>query len=128
MVEPAIYPAGGSEPVLGTIGDINFTQHWVLTPTGPHPIRGAIWTVQDMSYWQEGISTVGVVLCILLIWLCFLGLLFLLMKERKLRGYVQVTVQGRGFHHQTLVPVMGVDTVMRVNQMVNYARSLSVTA
>lgn len=125
MGAPAFYSTGEPEPILGTIGDISFTQHWVITPTGPHPINGSVWTVQDMSFWQESISTVGVILCIIFIWLCLLGLLFLLMKDRKLGGYIQVTVQGKGFHHQALIPARRVDTFMRVNQLVNYARSLS---
>ncbi|CAA0127414.1 Uncharacterised protein [Mycolicibacterium vanbaalenii] len=125
MGDPAIYGTGEFEPILATIGDISVSQHWVITPTGPHPIRGSVWTVTDMSQWQEGISAVGVVLCILFIWVCLLGLLFLLMKDRKLTGYIQVTVQGKGFHHQTLVPVRGPDTFAQVHQSVNYARSLS---
>lgn len=81
-----------------------------------------------MSSLQESISAIGVILCIVFIWLCLLGLLFLLMKDQKLTGYVQVTVQGSGFYHQTFVPVRGPDTFIKVNQMVNYARSLSVVA
>jgi len=50
------------------------------------------------------------------------------MKDRRLSGYIQVTVQGKGFHHQTLVPVRGPETFMQVNQTVNYARSLSALA
>ncbi|MCG7581648.1 hypothetical protein [Mycolicibacterium sp. OfavD-34-C] len=107
---------------------MSFSQHWVITPTGPHPINGSVWTVQDMSSLQESISAIGVILCIVFIWLCLLGLLFLLMKDQKLTGYVQVTVQGSGFYHQTFVPVRGPDTFIKVNQMVNYARSLSVVA
>lgn len=126
MVEPAIFGTGEPEPLLATIGDISVSQHWVITPSGPHPISGSVWNVQDMSFWQESISTTGVVLCVIFVWFCLLGLLFLLMKDRKLTGYIQVTVQGKGFHHQTFVPVRGPDTFVWVNQMVNYTRSLSV--
>jgi hypothetical protein len=76
----------------------------VITPNGSYPIRGSVWTVTDMSYYQESISTAGIVLAILFVWFCLLGLLFLLMKERRMVGYVQVTVQGNGFHNSTMIP------------------------
>ena len=91
-------------------------------------MAGSVWTVQDNSYMQQNVSVAGVILCIIFVWFCLLGLLFLLMKDQKLGGYVQITVQGKGFHHQTFVPVYGPDTFMEVNRTVNYARSLSAQA
>lgn len=91
-------------------------------------MRGTAWTVTDMSHYQESISTVGVVLCILFVWFCLLGLLFLLMKDRRLVGYTQVTVQGNGFYHSTLVPAGGSQSLMWVTQQVNYARALAAAA
>lgn len=38
---------------------------------------------------------------------------------------VQVTVQGAGFYHSTLIPVPGPHTIVCGNQQVNYARSLA---
>ncbi|BBY90328.1 hypothetical protein [Mycolicibacterium tokaiense] len=128
MGESAQYAPGQHEPALVTIGDITISEHWVITPSGPHPIRGTVWTVTDMSQWHEGISTVGVILCIIFFVFCLLGLLFLLLKDQKLSGFVQVTVQGSGFYHQTLVPVRGTHTFMLVNQSVNLARSLAARA
>lgn len=119
------YGVGQPDAPLVTIGDITISEHWVVTPSGPRPIRGTIWTVTDMSAWTESISAVGVVLCIIFIWFCLLGLLFLLMKDRRLSGFVQVTVQGNGFYHQTLVPVRGLNTFAQVNQSVNFARALA---
>jgi hypothetical protein len=122
------YQDGQPEQWLATIGDIAISQHWVLTPTGTHPIRGSVWTVTDMSHYQEGVSTTGVILAIIFVWFCLLGLLFLLMKERKLTGYTQVTVQGSGFYHSTLIPAGGPQPLMVVTQQVNYARSLAAAA
>src|SRR5262249_3224061 len=98
MSEPAGDSGGQPEPQLATIGDISISQHWVVTPSGSHPIRGSVWTVTDMSRYEETISTTGLVLAIVFVWFCLLGLLFLLMKERRIGGYVQITVQGNGFH------------------------------
>ena len=122
------YRGGEPEQWLATIGDISISQHWVMTPTGPHPIRGSVWTVTDMSYWQESVSAAGIVLAILFIWFCLLGLLFLLMKDRRMVGHIQVTVQGSGFHHSTMIPASGPQSLIWVHQRVNYARALAAAA
>jgi hypothetical protein len=122
------YQGGVPEQWLATIGDITFSPHWVLTPTGTHPLRGSVWTVTDRSHVQESVSAGGVILCLLFVWFCLLGLLFLLLKDRRLVGYFEVTVQGSGFYHSTLVPVQGPQTLMWVNQQVNYARALAAAA
>ena len=41
--------------------------------------------------------------------------------------YVQVTVQGSGIQHSTLIPA-NQQTAWHVNQMVNYARTLTASA
>jgi hypothetical protein len=84
-----------------------------------------VWTVTDSSHYQERIHPAGIVLAILFIWLCFLSLLFLLMKQRTLSGFVQVTVQGSGVYHSTLTPA---GTLPMVTQQVNYARALAAAA
>lgn len=122
------YPTGLPEPPLAAIGDITISQDWIHTPAGTHPIRGSVWTVTDMTYQHESISTTGVVLALIFFWFCLLGLLFLLMKERRVGGYVQVTVQGPGFHHATMIPATGPQSVFTAQQMVNYARSLAAAA
>ncbi|HEY2500061.1 MAG TPA: hypothetical protein VGI68_01205 [Mycobacterium sp.] len=45
----------------------------------------------------------------------------MLLKERGLVGCTQVTVQGSGFYHSTLIPA-GLEGII---QQVNYARSLA---
>jgi hypothetical protein len=126
--ELSYYQGGSPEQWLGTIGDISFSQHWVATPAGTHPIKGTVWTVTDMSHYSESISAVGVVLCIIFVWFCLLGLLFLLMKDRRYTGYVQVTVQGNGFYHSTMIPAGGPLAIVGASQQVNYARSLAAAA
>ena len=83
--------------------------------------------MSDMSQTYERMSPVGIILCILFIWVCLLGLLFLLMKEQVVSGYIQVTVQGGGIQHSTLIPANR-QTAWQVNQTVNYARSLASSA
>jgi hypothetical protein len=59
---------------------------------------------------------------------CFLGLLFLLVKERHTEGFVQVVVQGPHLLHTVQLPVWAPEQVWDLNQRVNYARSLAVAA
>ena len=43
-------------------------------------------------------------------------------------GYIQVTVQGSGFHHSTLIPAVNPQSLWHVNQIVNFARTLAAAA
>ncbi|MFF8367215.1 hypothetical protein ACF05W_00015 [Streptomyces lydicus] len=109
-----------------SLGDIAVSGDTIMTPAGPMPLKGAIWTATDMSRTEEKIPTHAVVLAIVFFLFCLLGLLFLLMKERVTTGFVQVTVNSGGRHHSTMVPVQSREQVMYVLNQVNYARSLSV--
>ena len=57
---------------------------------------------------------------------CLLGLLFLLCKERKTTGLVQITVQNGNRTHNTHVGVTSPQQVADVLARVNFARSLCV--
>lgn len=118
--------AGGSAGMLLSIGDIAVTGDTIMTPAGPMPLKGAIWTATDMSRTEEKIPAHAIVLAIVFFLFCLLGLLFLLMKERVTTGFVQVTVNSGGRHHATMVPVQSREQVMYLLNQVQYARSLSV--
>ncbi|CAM3679151.1 hypothetical protein GCM10009799_39780 [Nocardiopsis rhodophaea] len=123
---PSDVSGGESASVpLTTIGDITVTRTEVITPSGRFPVKGSIWNVTDMTHQHESIPPVAIVLAILFFVFCLLGLLFLLMKERKITGSIQVTVQGNGVVHSTLIPARDPSTMMQVMQHVNYARSLA---
>ncbi|MFF8788591.1 hypothetical protein [Streptomyces sp. NPDC015125] len=109
-----------------SLGDIAVTGDTIMTPAGPMPLRGAVWTATDMSRTEEKMPAHAVVLAIVFFFFCLLGLLFLLMKERVTTGFVQVTVNSGGRHHATMIPVQSREQVMFVLNQVNYARSLSV--
>ncbi|MFH8571707.1 hypothetical protein [Streptomyces sp. NPDC017993] len=119
-------PAGGAMGMSLSLGDIAVTGDTIMTPAGPMPLKGAIWTATDMSRTEEKIPAHAVVLAIVFFLFCLLGLLFLLMKERVTTGFVQVTVNSGGRHHSTMIPVQSREQVMFVLNQVNYARSLSV--
>jgi hypothetical protein len=117
--------APASEPVLVTIGDIACTRTKVITPGGTRPLAGTTWSVSNNTMTTSSVSTLGVVLCIVFFLFCLLGLLFLLMKDTRTTGYVQVSVQGDGLYHAVQIPVSAPFAVGQIEQQVNYARSLA---
>lgn len=118
-------PFGVPGGFVMSIGDIGVSEDSVTTPAGTMPLRGAAWTITDMSQTSEKIPTYAVVLAILLFPACFLGLLFLLVKEKTTVGYVQVTVTSEGRYHSTMIPAQNQQTFPMLLHQVNYARSLS---
>jgi hypothetical protein len=111
-----------SEPPLTTIGDITITRSQVITPAASFPLRGSAWSFSDMSHVVESTPPVAIVLAILFFLFCLLGLLFLLMKERKTVGYVQVTVNGSGHHYATMIPVWSPKQIYTIAQQVRWAQ------
>ncbi|WP_314171708.1 hypothetical protein [Streptomyces winkii] len=118
--------AGGYAQPLVVIGDITVTADGIITPAGNMPLKGATWTVTDMSRTEEKIPTHAIVLAVVFLVICFLGLLFLLMKERTTAGHVQVTVNSGGKFHSTMIPVYDPMAVHHIMQQVNYCRSVSI--
>ncbi|MFJ4966167.1 hypothetical protein EES43_18235 [Streptomyces sp. ADI96-02] len=117
-------PGAGTVPVL-TLGDITVMNDSVVTPSGTLPLKGAVWTATDMSHTEERIPPVAIVLAIVFALLCLIGLLFLLMKEKRTTGFIQVTVTSGGRYHATMIPAMGPHTFPGVMGQVNAARSMS---
>ncbi len=119
--------ASGDQAVLITIGNIACTRTQVITPGGSYPLAGTTWIVSNNTITTSSVSTLGVVLCIIFILACLLGLLFLLMKDTKTQGTVQVSVQGNGLYHAVQIPVSNPLAVGQIEQQVNYVRSLVAT-
>ncbi|MFF3393676.1 hypothetical protein ACFYW1_22460 [Streptomyces sp. NPDC002669] len=122
--QPGMQPGAGM-PVL-TFGDIAVMNDQIVTPAGPMPLKGAVWTATDLSRTEEKIPTVGIVLAIVFALFCLIGLLFLLMKEKRTTGFIQVTVTSGGRHHSTMIPAVSQDTFPMVMAQLNTARAMSV--
>ncbi|MFJ6568012.1 hypothetical protein ACIQNU_11340 [Streptomyces sp. NPDC091292] len=122
---PLVPAAGGGGAPLLSLGDITVVGDQIMTPAGSLPLRGAVWNATDMSHTEERIPPHAIVLAIIFFIFCLLGLLFLLMKEKKTTGYVQVTVTSAGRHHSTMIPAHGPGAFQQVMGQLNYARSLS---
>lgn len=113
---------------LVMIGDIQCTQTQVITPSGSCPTAGAHWTVTNMTQTREEIPQWAIICAIVGAFLiCLFSLFFLLAKERRTTGVVQVMVQNGNFVHVTSVPVQSDMMVADVHNRVNYARSLGST-
>ncbi|MET9649291.1 hypothetical protein ABZZ44_03260 [Streptomyces sp. NPDC006460] len=125
-VPPQHAPMGHGGGAQLSLGDITVVGDQIITPAGSMPLKGAVWNAMDMSRTEEKIPTVAIVLAIIFALLCLVGLLFLLMKEKKTTGFIQVTVTSGGRHHATMIPATGPDTIHWVMGQLNFARSLSV--
>ncbi|WP_431946861.1 hypothetical protein [Micromonospora marina] len=129
---PGPYPPAGPVPpaqsaVAVQIAEIMVTPPVIRTPAGVLPLAGASWYVTD--YWQkeEKIAPWAVVAAILgFFCLTVFSLLFLLIKETRHYGTVQVTVSSGGHQYVARIPVTDQFQVQQLNNQVNYARSLSV--
>lgn len=120
------YPEfAGGEQTLVTLGDVVVTPTWVITPSGSAPVGRTTFTFTDMSQTTQGIPTWAVVCAVVFFLFCLLGLLFLLAKEERTFGHVQITVQGPGLLHTVAVPVFSPAQVYDMNARVNYARSVA---
>jgi hypothetical protein len=121
----SVGPESGQEPTLVTIGDIAVSQHWVSTSSGTASIGSTTWTVTPMYQTTRSIPTWAIVCAVVFFVFCFLGLLFLLVKEEQTTGYVQVVVQSQGLVHSCYVPVYSPQQAVDVAARVDYARSLA---
>lgn len=115
----------GPGATLMTIGDIAITESGIMTPAGLLPLRGAVWTVSDMSRSESKTPTYAIVLAVIFALACLVGLFFLLIKENVTTGFAQVTVNSGGKYHAVMIPVRGPQDIYAITQQVNYARTLS---
>lgn len=125
-------PSYGGGPLpeqpLVAIGDITVSSSWVVTPAGNRFVKDVTWTVTDMSRTYRAIPTWAIVMAVIGFFFFLLGLFFLLVKEERTEGWVQVTVQAPGFVHVASIPVRRVAEVADIHNRVNYARSLTAAA
>jgi hypothetical protein len=122
---PVPAQAGAPNAPLCTVGDIAVTQTRVITPNGQVPLEGTTWIVTHQTTMTQATPPWAIVLAIIFALACLLGLLFLLVKEQRISGFIQVTVQRDGFYHATQVPISMAAQVADVEARVNYIRFLA---
>ncbi|GAB3567951.1 hypothetical protein GCM10027344_31100 [Spelaeicoccus albus] len=100
----------------------------MITPVGTVPLHRAQFTFSDMSRTDRVTPAWAIVLAIIGFFFFLLGLLFLLAKEERTSGAVQVIVTGPGFMHTFQTPVASSAIVRDFAGRVNYASSLAASA
>lgn len=117
---------GPPEQVLVQIGEIAVTATTVYTPSGPIPLHGSQWTVHDQWLSEQKTPTWAIVLAIVGFFLvCAFSLLFLLAKETRFHGTVNVTVTNGSQQYVARIPVYHQQQVHHIYNQVNYVRSLT---
>lgn len=109
---------------LVTFGDITVTPEWVVTPRGALPLGQAQFVAQDCSITTRQVPGWAIVLAVVGFFFFLLGLLFLLVREERTTGYVQVQLVGPGLVHLTQIPVWNRAQVADLFARVTYANSV----
>ena len=127
---PPVYPPGNGDPVLLTVGDIAVTRTSVVLPYGRFPLRGTTWTVQSQVFTTSATPAWAVVLAVVgFFFVCVLSLLFLLAKESRPTGFLEVAVHGTdGLHHVTRIAAVDAYTSQWVYNQVGQAQALAAAA
>ena len=112
----------GYEPVRVRLGDIAVSDSRIQLPYGTYPLGGTTWMVTNQTYVTDSIPAWAIIMAILTVLLCLIGLLFLLVRERRFYGAIQVSVQGPGLSHSTYIPVGNELQIFQINNSVDWIR------
>lgn len=118
-------PSPQPEQFALTIGDIGVSPSWIVTPNGTAPLGGSQWIVNDRTIVQRSIPTYAIVLAIVFALVCLIGLLFLLIKEERTVGSVEVSVRSQNLYHVTQLPASSPGDVLRTRQLVHQAQTMA---
>jgi hypothetical protein len=121
-------PPAASNGFVLTIGDIGVTYDTVVTPNGNAELAGSQWLLIDRTTTENKIPTWAIVLTIVFTLLCLVGLLFLLVKETTVTGYVEVSVRSGNLVHMTQLPVRNQHDINNYRQLVSQAQTLAAQA
>lgn len=96
MTLQPMHPSGPGQPLM-SIGNLHFTEHYVMTPAGTWPLAQTNVTTSDQTATTTHTPAWAVVLTIMFIWFFLLSLLFLLARQTRVSGYMAVHVQSGGY-------------------------------
>ncbi|GAB3120450.1 hypothetical protein [Glaciibacter psychrotolerans] len=118
--------AAQPEPILVTFGDIQMTEHWLVTPHGTMPLAGTQVFVADLTREEKYTPGWAIALAVIGFFVFLLGLLFLLVKETRTTGFMQITVSNGTFTYQAAEPVQlnRMGQLYELQNRANYARGL----
>lgn len=117
-------------PTVVQLGDAAFSEAWVMTPIGTVPLRGTQLFITDQTRSERYTPGWAITLAIIGFFFFLLGLLFLLVKEERVVGYVQITITNGAFTYQTMEPVHfnRAAQMQDVQNRANYVRGLIMRA
>ena len=123
---PVGWAPAHQEPVLVQFGDITLTEHWLVTPAGSAPLRGTQLFVTDMTREERYIPAWAIVFAVIGFFFFFLGLLFLLVKETRTSGFMQISVTNGAFSYQSAEMARGGRTAQlyELQNRTNFARGV----
>lgn len=114
-----------ARPFLVSIGDVRATQKWVVTPAGNWPANSVKVTTQDQTATLVHTPAWAIVMVVVFIWVFFLSLFFLLARETRVSGYVNVTIWGpAGQSYTENVEIWSSEHRSDVFQRVTYLQGL----
>lgn len=118
-------PGVPASPYLVSIGNVHTTQEWVVTPAGTWNAAEVNVTTQDHTSTTTHTPAWAIVMVILFIWFFLLSLLFLLAREVRVSGYVNVTIWGpHGQSYTENVPVWDAAQRADIFNRVGYLQSI----
>lgn len=117
-----------SPPTLVVIGDITVTTEQVLTPSGAFALADVSIYANDQSHVTRRTPGWAIVVAVIFALFFLIGLLFLLVKEEQVAGYVNVTVEAQGRRHVSMVPIQSAMARTDIMQRVGYVQTLTSNA
>lgn len=123
-------PSGAPvDPTLFQMGDIGVGRVYFTTPSGSAPMHGSSWYLQEQVVSEEKTPQWAIIVAIVgLFVVCLLSLLFLLVKEKTVSGYVDITVINGEYRHQTRVMVSNQMQLDQMRQLLASAQQYAAAA
>ncbi|SEE89974.1 hypothetical protein SAMN04489740_3003 [Arthrobacter alpinus] len=92
-------------PILLSIGHIQVTDQYVMTPSGTWPLAEVNVTTIDQTRITTYTPGWAIAMVVIFIWFFLLSLLFLLAKESRMGGFVSVHIQSGNYTYTEQMPV-----------------------
>ncbi|MGA8112758.1 MAG: DUF1707 domain-containing protein [Actinocatenispora sp.] len=126
LVPATGHPQHTGELPIARFGTISVTPTSVHTPNGSFALRGSTW--RSVDYWRERRVTPGWAVALAIVGFFvvpFVSLLFLLVKEPRTEGVLQVSVADGLRQYVVDMPVASRAHARAIEQQVGYVRTLA---
>lgn len=116
----------GAGPVLARFGPLTVTADAVRTPSGSFPLAGTVWRSDDHWYTRRVVPTAAIVAAVLGFFVVpFVSLLFLLIRQDRTSGVVQVCGWDGTRQHVVDLPVSSPAQAQVIARQVRYVQQLA---